>query len=69
MRNNFPVKETVIVAVIYLLLSFSLLGTFLAPLKLSVYFLGETQDSGVWSKLTTRRAEISYSKIDVDIAL
>ena len=68
MGKNFPVKETAKVAVICLLSSTPLTGTFLAPLKLNVYFPGETQDSDAWSKLTTRGG-ISCSKIAVDIVL
>ena len=47
MGKNFPVKETAKVAVICLLEPTPLIDTFLAPLKLNVYFPGETLGSGI----------------------
>ena len=69
MGKNFPLKETAKVALICLLSSIPLIGTFLAHLQLNVYFPGETYDRGVWSKLTIRGAGISCSKIAEDIVL
>ena len=68
MSKKFPVKETAKVAVICLLSSAPFIGTFLTPLKLNVYFPGETQDSGLWSKLTTRGVGTSCSKVAVELS-
>ena len=67
MNKNFPVKEIAKVAVICLLSSTPLIGTFLVPLKLNVFFREETRD--VWSKLTLRGAGILCSIIALDNVL
>ena len=67
MNKNFPVKEIAKVAVICLLSSTPLIGTFLVPLNINVFFREETRD--VWPKLTLRGAGILCSIIAVDNVL
>ena len=67
--KNSPVALIEKIAVIWRLPSTPFRGTFLAPLKLNVYFPGDTYERGVWSRLMRRSAGMSWLKSTAKIAL